>query len=61
MTGRFVIGCLLCFLSLAAHSSAKPILIKLNTVPTGAEVFLQTSSSKGKGLFLGRSDKKLVI
>lgn len=61
MSSRLVLGCLLCLLFLMDSSSAKPVLITLNTVPTGAEVFLQTSSSKDKGLFLGRSDKKLVI
>ena len=61
MTARFLAGCLLLLVSLSGQVTAKPILITLNTIPTGADVFLQTSSSKDKGLFLGRSDKKLVI
>lgn len=48
-------------LLLVGSALATPVVIKLKTVPSGAEVYLLTSSSKEKGLYLGTSDAPIPI
>lgn len=48
-------------LLVSACAQAAPVVITLRTEPTGASVYLVTSSTTDKGLFLGTTDKPIPI
>lgn len=52
---------ILFFFWLTGLAAATPVVFTLETQPTGAEVYLLTSSTKNKGLYLGRSDQPIAI
>ena len=54
---RVIVLCLL----LVGTALSAPVVITLDTMPSGAEVYLLTSSTQEKGLYLGRSDQPIPI
>lgn len=58
---RSLLAIALLFALLADSVWAKPVVINLETEPAGAEVYLLTTSSREKGLFLGKSDGPLAF